>query len=96
MRLSSALALTAGLVALAAAPASFADVSTSKGKRICKEAGEAESADGKARVNPRDIRTTDTSLIYRVSTTGADGERANMICVVDKETGEASLSPEAE
>ena len=93
MRHKLQLAVAAGLLAItAAAPAANADVSTSKGKKICKEAGEAQSPDAKVRVNARDIRATETSLVYRISVTNAEGERTNLVCTVDKTSGEAELS----
>lgn len=93
MRQKLGSAIAASLLAISmAAPAANADVSTSKGKRICKEAGEAQSPGAKVRINARDIRSTETSLIYRVSLTPTGGEKADLICTVDKISGEAELS----
>ncbi len=94
MRRSIGLTLAASLAAFAAAaPVAAADVSSAKGKRICKEAGEAHDSAASVRVNPRDIRSTETAYIYRVRLTGADDEVTHMICTVAKETGEAALEP---
>lgn len=91
MRLTAKLIATACMLAIAA-PAAAADVSSAKGKRICRDAGEAQVPGGKARVNPRDIRATDTTRIYQVRLTAADGTQSNVVCVVDKESGEATLT----
>lgn len=92
MRHTAKLFVTACMIAVAA-PAAVADVSSAKGKRICKVAGEAEVPGGKARVNSRDIRATDTTRIYQVRLIAADGAQSNVVCVVDKESGEATLTP---
>lgn len=93
MRRSIGFALAAGLIALTtAAPTASADVSSAKGKRICKEAGEAQSPGSKAHVNARDIRSTATAYIYRVRVTDAEGAESEMICTVAKKSGEAVLT----
>mgnify|MGYP000442226546 CR=1 FL=1 len=93
MRRSIGLTLAASIAVFAAAPTAAADISSAKGKRICKEAGEVHDSAASVRVNPRDIRSTETSYIYRVRLTGADDEVTHMICSVNKETGEAALEP---
>lgn len=93
MRQSIGFALAASLIALSvAAPTASADVSSAKGKRICTEAGEAQSPDSKIRVNPRDIRATETAFIYQVRVIDAEGVTSHLICSVEKESGEATLT----
>ena len=87
--------LTSGLVGLMA-PAALADVSTAKGKRICAETAEAQTPGAKVRVNSRDIRTTETTYLYQVRITDADGNRSEATCTVVKETGEATLTANQE
>lgn len=87
--------VASGLIGLMA-PAALADVSTAKGKRICADTAEAQTPGSKARVNSRDIRTTETTYLYQVRITDADGNRTEATCTVIKETGEATLTANQE
>ncbi len=91
MKAVAAALVVSGLAGIMA-PAAVADVSTAKGKRICTEAAEAQNPGAKARVNSRDIRTTETTYLYQVRITDAEGNRSDATCTVVKESGEAKLT----
>lgn len=93
MKKTSLIASLLIAAAFAATPA-VAKTSNTKGEKICEAAAKNQDPAPKAARGDIDkIRSSDQKLVVRVKVKNADDSSTSLVCTVDRDTGEPTLTP---
>jgi hypothetical protein len=93
MKSSSLIAILLVGAAVSAAPA-LAKTSLSKGKQVCEAAANAQTPAPKSvRTDSDSTKANDTTITYKLKLKNADDSSAIVVCKVDRDTDQATLSP---